>query len=143
MRAIPLEGSMGRQTQGRQRVRRVALLTLLLAGAISCRSSAWILWMGTQSMLPQPDPEPKYQVIQAFTTQAKCEEAKQAKLAQARETEKQETETRGPLDLLNAQQIFPPRTRVSGDGVMSVSAFHMSVFSYLCLPETVDPRKPK
>jgi hypothetical protein len=110
----------------------IVALSLLAWAATASAECAWVLW-GDSMISIAPASEPAY-VVSAFDSRAACEAGRDQHVGQivARKPKNAETS----VDDVSGWRRVHVRTKGT-DGPI------ITVYRYVCLPDTVDPRGPK
>jgi hypothetical protein len=123
-------------------LRYLVLLVILISAVTDTHAScAWVFWWRHSKLRDTAHPGKAWQVMQAFPTRHACGQEIKAAIAQAREK----------FEDIDRASLGPSRVTVEigetkGTAMRivqgnNVSADSSIVEEFLCLPDTVDPRK--
>lgn len=116
----------GRQGTWTPRVRTVLLaLSLLTSAATAHAECAWVLWQRGTVSRPRPS-TPGWSPMQATSNQSECERARDGKVIEFMQKTLDST----------PESLGPHTVKIEGGGVAAT-------YTFVCLPDTVDPRVPK
>jgi len=117
------------------RLRRASLLvalSLLTSTATASAECAWVMW--GESTGP-PAYETSDFLVSAFDTKPACEQAREKQIAQVVRVKPKDTEV--SVDEISGRTRIWLKTKAKDGSVLT------TVYRYVCLPDTVDPRGPK
>jgi hypothetical protein len=112
-----------------RRALEIATLCLIASTATACAECAWVFWLEASDARTH---ESSSRPVSGWGTREACEQALTQKLASdsQRDTE---------MDVTVDRDAGRPRLWVHRKG----RSEPLAVYSYFCLPDTVDPRGPK